>query len=66
MQLLTMYEITVGDGGEQTLVVVAATEREARDLARSRGRVVSVRATPGPLSVKGNSRVVGEIGTVYV
>ena len=62
MRLLDMFEITVDDGRyDRVLLVVAANEREARRLARLRGRVKAISTAAGPLSVRGDSRVVGAV-----
>ena len=63
MQLLKLFEITVREpgGADRTLLVVAATEREARELVRPRGLVLAVNANHGPFAVRGASRVIGAV-----
>ena len=62
MQLLEIFEVTVeGTSEDRTLLIVAGSEPEARRLARNRGRVKRVRATEGPVAVRGGSRVVGAV-----
>ncbi len=61
---MQLFEVTVrGEPSDITLLVVAADEAEARLLAGARGTVRAVAANHGPFTVRGASRVIGDVQT---
>lgn len=59
---MQLFEVTVrGEPSDMTLLVVAADEAEARVLAGARGAVRAVEANHGPFTIRGASRVIGDV-----
>jgi len=59
---MQLFEVTVrGEPSDMTILVVAADEAEARVLAGTRGTVRAVEANHGPFTIRGESRVIGDV-----